>query len=187
MTSKSLLFLLVSVTLGPGCAGTVPYTTAPEFETTQIPGTQLWVVWPTPRSVQTLDYYEANRQNPAEPGLEFVSDSIALLGDLAVAYSAGQADYIIVNDPPRAVYSVPPRFPPNAEFAAQEATVWVNVRVLEDGTVGEAIVAQSTNEGLGFERAALESAVLYNFAAARHDGQYVSCWTTIPVEFRLED
>jgi TonB family protein len=135
--------------------------------------------------VQRLDYYEANRQNPSAAAQTFVSDSISLVGDLAEAYSAVDSDYKVVSDPPRVSYSVPPRFPANAELTTREATVWVNLLILDDGAVGEAYVAQSSNEGYGFERAALEAAMLHTYSAARHDGQYVACWTTLPIEFRL--
>jgi TonB family protein len=136
--------------------------------------------------VQRLDYYEAQRSNPSQATQSYISDSSVLTDDLLAEYSVAMDEYVVVSDPPRAIYTFAPRYPTDAELAMKESTVWISALVLQDGYVGEARVAQPSGTDFDFERAALEAAMLYTYSPARFSDQKVDCWVTYAVQFRLK-
>ena len=82
-------------------------------------------------------------------------------------------------------YQVRPAYPEAARRTGIEGTTSLNVRILEDGSVGEVIVAQSAGHA-GLDQAAIDAVQRWRFEPARHGGHPVPVWVTLPIRFRLE-
>ncbi|MCG6118276.1 MAG: TonB family protein [Aquimonas sp.] len=80
----------------------------------------------------------------------------------------------------------PPKYPAEAVAKRQEGKVVLAVEVLPDGGVGEARVEQSSGSTL-LDAAALETARQWQFNATRKDGEAITSWVQVPVDFSLDN
>jgi TonB family protein len=78
---------------------------------------------------------------------------------------------------------VPPKYPPEAEQADLEGTVWIKSLVDTNGNATNAIVIKSDAEI--FNDAAITSVLQWNFSPGRLDGKTTSMWHTTPIRFKL--
>ncbi len=168
-----LASLLLSTALISGCGGTVPYTTAPGYETTLIPGTETWAVWISQESVQRLDVYVAQNPGPTQPGQSPTEEGF-LIPD----------DFVAVQELPHAISEVAPRYPQTT--AGLVATIWITALVLKDGSVGAAKVVRNSGTNFGIERAALEAAMQYRYSPALQNGDNVAMWVQYAIEYRSD-
>jgi TonB family protein len=165
--SRSLPTLLVGCFATWGCAGSanVPFETTPEHETSLIPGTDVWVVWTSPESVQSIKFYEASRKGESlVPGFD---------------------EFVALTEPPHVANCPVPKAPVGAEGVA--AVVRIKALVLKDGSVGEARVEGCSYPNLGLERATLEAAMLCSYSPATQNGIPIAVWVTYSTEFHAKD
>jgi TonB family protein len=75
-----------------------------------------------------------------------------------------------------------PIYPPAAEEARFEGTVYLELIVKADGSVGDVRVVECTHRKLGFEEASIEAVKQWQFEPAILDGEPVD----YPMEFNLK-
>ena len=78
----------------------------------------------------------------------------------------------------------PPIYPAEAKRRRYEGTVLLNVRILEDGSVGEVTLQQSSGHDM-LDRAAIEAVKKYHYTPRRVNGNLVGSTETQPVTFNL--
>lgn len=87
--------------------------------------------------------------------------------------------------PPRIVSSVRPPYPSSARNASIEGTVYVKMLVNASGKVEEAFVSQSSGNA-ALDESAVKTVYKWRFSPAKDAfKEKVSCYITIPVNFRL--
>ena len=86
---------------------------------------------------------------------------------------------------PSGGYQVRPAYPEVARRMGIEGTTSLKVRVREDGTVGEVIVAQPAGHA-ALDQAAVNAVQRWRFEPARRGGHPVAVWVSLAVRFRLE-
>lgn len=87
--------------------------------------------------------------------------------------------------PPRIVSSVRPPYPSSARNASIEGTVYVKMLVNASGKVEDAFVSQSSGNA-ALDESAVNTVYKWRFSPARDTfKEKVSCYITIPVNFRL--
>lgn len=78
-----------------------------------------------------------------------------------------------------------PAYPPAALAARFTGTVKVDVKVLDDGKVGEIKVVECTHKKIGFEDAVMEAVKNWRFEPARkEDGEPIDFVTSFVLHFR---
>ncbi|MBI4607505.1 MAG: energy transducer TonB [Candidatus Rokubacteria bacterium] len=82
-------------------------------------------------------------------------------------------------------YQLLPAYPEGARLSGAEGTTSLRIRVLEDGSVGEVIVARSAGHP-GLDQAAVDAVQRWRFEPARRGGRPVAVRVSLPVRFRLE-
>ncbi len=93
---------------------------------------------------------------------------------------------VIYEDAPFAIKHVRANYPIGAKQNGIEGDVWLEVEVLEDGSVGTINVVQSLMPGPGgLDEAAVAAVKQWQFRPAKNNGKPVACWVTFPVGFRL--
>lgn len=88
---------------------------------------------------------------------------------------------------PRMVYEEKPIYPRLAQKAGMEAIVWIKALVDIDGIVVDAVVYKSSGSNIGFDRAAVDAALLCRYSPGIQNGIPVPVWVCYKVEFRLKD
>jgi len=76
-----------------------------------------------------------------------------------------------------------PRYPEDAKAAGRTGTVMLRVVILADGSVADVKALRGDEP---FVSAALEAARKWRFEPARHNGQAITVYRIIPVNFRIE-
>ncbi|MGE4505139.1 MAG: energy transducer TonB [Desulfovibrionaceae bacterium] len=118
-----------------------------------------------------------------------VASHPALSGGLALPEASGLgAGFRLdeVDEVPRPVASVPPKYPYNARRERIEGRVVVRMLVTASGEPASLSVASAEPEGV-FEEAALEAARRWRFRPGRYSGQDVDTWVLLPFDFKLVD
>jgi protein TonB len=77
-----------------------------------------------------------------------------------------------------------PAYPREAKRRREEGTVWLSIEVLEDGSVGQISVSQSSGHEL-LDEAALDAVKRWQFTPARVEGRFVRSEGRLPIEFVL--
>lgn len=114
-------------------------------------------------------------------------------GPLATDAAAGDrealkdtADFAVVDEVPRALKSVHPKYPEEARKRRVQGTVFVRALVKKDGlTTGVSVVA---GKGVSpeLDRAALDAVRQWVFEPAKAKGKPVAVWVVIPVSYKLK-
>lgn len=122
------------------------------------------------------------------PDAKFVAEGGTGTGESADAGGGqgegGQGNGVPVT-PPRIVSSVKPVYPSSARNASIEGTVYVKMLVNAGGKVEEAFVVQSSGNS-ELDDSAVKAVYKWRFSPARDTfKEKVSCYITIPVNFRL--
>ncbi|HTT85569.1 MAG TPA: energy transducer TonB [Rhizomicrobium sp.] len=77
-----------------------------------------------------------------------------------------------------------PIYPDSARAAGEQGTILIDVLIRSDGRLSKFRVAQSSGYG-DLDDAAVQSVLNWHFAPATRDGDPVTDWTTVKVEYRL--
>jgi TonB family protein len=93
-------------------------------------------------------------------------------------------ELVVKDAPPKLAKFFPAPYPPGARADSAEGIVKVKIRVLTDGTVGEAIVVQKVHPLC--DATALSAAQRCRFLPAREDGEFVESWLTLKYPFKLK-
>ena len=89
--------------------------------------------------------------------------------------------------PPSILSKVEPPYPQAARQASMEGTVLIKIEILANGRSGNITVARSSGHEL-LDEAAIATVEQWRFVPAkdRTSGQAITCYTTIPISFRLQ-
>ncbi len=95
-------------------------------------------------------------------------------------------EFAVLSELPALIEQVPPEYPPEAEKAGIEGTVWVRALVDKNGKVSKACVLKSSGRD-DFDRESVKAAIKYRYSPAKDDdGKPVSTWVTYRVTFVLQ-
>ena len=92
-----------------------------------------------------------------------------------------------VDQRPRVLRKVDPKYPESARRAEREGLVEVEFIVGADGRATDIKVIREEPKGFGFGDAAIEAVNKWRFTPAKKDGQNVPMRVKIPVRFTLDD
>jgi protein TonB len=97
--------------------------------------------------------------------------------------SKGKSGGII---PPSILSKADPSYPQSARQGGLEGTVVLKVQILENGRAGNVSISRSSGHDI-LDDAAVAALREWRFAPAkdRDSGQAISCYTTLPISFRL--
>ncbi|MBJ7575987.1 TonB family protein [Luteimonas sp. MC1828] len=152
---------------------------------------------PPPPDATAVDAADAPPAPPAPPGLARAPSPPALPAPPAPAAPANapappvpaaapsSAAPPAPPAPPAAPVMTAPRYPAAAVAAKQSGRVVLKLLVGTDGSVRDAVVEQSTPEGV-FDAATLEAARNWRFNPEQSDGKPVEGWIRVPVDFALD-
>jgi len=96
-------------------------------------------------------------------------------------------EFIPYEDPPVQVKQVQPTYPPLAQRAGVEGSVWINVLVDREGKVRDVKIVKDSGANAGFEESATEAAFQTVWKPAIANGQPIALWVTYKVEFKLKN
>lgn len=96
-------------------------------------------------------------------------------------------EFIPYEEPPVQVKQVQPEYPPLAQRAGVEGSVWINVLVDKEGKVRDVIVVKDSGANAGFEDAAVAAAYKTVWKPAIANGQPIALWVTYKVDFKLRN
>jgi protein TonB len=88
----------------------------------------------------------------------------------------------VVSTPPRYRENPQPPYPPIARRRGYEGTTLLSLWVLEDGTVGEAVVKKTSGHSI-LDRAALGAAEKWLFEPGSRMGKAIPLWVDVPIRF----
>jgi protein TonB len=91
-------------------------------------------------------------------------------------------EYVVVEELPEVLNTVPPAYPAEAREARAEGTVQLQALVLKDGSVGDVRVTQSVPL---LDAAAMACVRQWRFKPALSKGAPVAVWVAVPVRFTL--
>jgi protein TonB len=95
------------------------------------------------------------------------------------------ADFKIVDEIPKVVKQVPPKYPKAASKRGEHGTVFVRALVKKDGTPIQVAVAAGKGVSPALDRAAVEAVSQWTFEPAKSKGKPVAVWIVIPLKFSL--
>jgi len=95
-------------------------------------------------------------------------------------------DFKIVDEIPKVVKRVPPKYPKAASKRGEQGMVFVRALVKKDGTPIQVAVASGKGVSPELDRAAVEAVSQWTFEPAKSKGKPVAVWIVIPVKFRLQ-
>jgi len=101
-------------------------------------------------------------------------------------YFPAPTEFIAVEEQPVPVRRVQPPYPEIARLTGTEGVTWVQALVDKSGKVRDARVVKPSGSNVGFDEAAVESALRCLYKPAIQNGQPVAVWVTYPVEFKLK-
>jgi protein TonB len=146
---------------------------------------------------------QKKRAETARPRIDLprvsLSSSLRLGGGINIA-SISRKDFNIsdsafarafklteVDQPPRILRSIPPRYPFVARQKGLEGRVVVRFVVDSEGDVLEPEVAEVDPPDIAgvFDEAALQAVIRYKFKAAIKDGEQVDCIVKLPIVFEI--
>jgi len=85
---------------------------------------------------------------------------------------------------PVIIYIENPVYPEFEKRAGIEGSVFVEVVVMGDGTVGKVELKKSSNSE-AMDKAAMDAVKKYRFQPAKSNGKPVACWISFPIKFSL--
>ncbi len=96
------------------------------------------------------------------------------------------ADFKIVDEIPKFVKRVPPKYPKAARKRGEHGTVFVRAIVKKDGTPVMVAVASGKGVSPALDEAAVAAVKQWTFEPAKSKGKPVAVWIVIPVKFSLK-
>ena len=112
-------------------------------------------------------------------------------GDLVIDIPEGDylpspEEYVHVEEDPKFVKKVEPKYPPLARMSGVEGTVWVMVLIDKNGKVRDVRILKDSGTNAGLEEAAIEAAKASEFTPAISNKQPVAVWLRYPYHFTLK-
>ena len=93
----------------------------------------------------------------------------------------------VYETPPAPIKQVPPIYPEYLRNQKLQGQVWLEVEVLENGSVGRVEVKKSLHSSKGgLDESAVNAVKKWKFKPAKSDGKPVACWVIFPVTFSLK-
>lgn len=86
----------------------------------------------------------------------------------------------------RSISSPKPRYPTEAIKRRQEGRVILNLEILENGAIGQAVLVKSSGMEI-LDQSALEAVSAWQYTAAIKDGQLVRQWVRVVIGFELKN
>ena len=128
---------------------------------------------------------------PALAGEE-PADAARDLGTQATATATKEApedtaDFRIVDEIPKLVKQVPPKYPKAARKRGEQGTVYVRALVKKDGTLLQVTVPSGKGASPELDKAAVDAVSQWTFMPAKVKGKPVAVWIVVPVKFSLHD
>jgi periplasmic protein TonB len=99
--------------------------------------------------------------------------------------SGDTMEFQSLDDMPKVIKRVPPRYPESARRRRQEGTVFVRALVTVKGTTDRLQVPPGKGVAPDLDRAALQAIRQWEFEPAKKDGKPVAVYIVIPVKFVL--
>jgi periplasmic protein TonB len=125
----------------------------------------------------------ASAGQPATPGRAL--DATEVAATRAREASKDTADFSIVDEIPKVLKQVPPKYPDEARKHGVQGLVQVRALVKKDGLTAEVSVAPGKGVSPELDRAAVEAVQQWVFSPARAKGKPVAVWVVVPVKFSL--
>ena len=95
------------------------------------------------------------------------------------------ADFKIVDEIPKLVKKVPPKYPAVARKRGEQGTVFVRALVKKDGTPVMVAVASGKGVSPALDEAAVAAVKQWTFVPAKLKGKPVAVYIVVPVKFSL--
>ncbi|MCD6308515.1 MAG: energy transducer TonB [Candidatus Latescibacteria bacterium] len=92
-------------------------------------------------------------------------------------------EYFSVEEKPRRLTTVIPRYPEMAERAGIEGTVYLKLLIAKTGDVDSVIVVKGPEI---FQSSAIEASKKTRFSPAKNNDKPVPCWVILPFTFKME-
>jgi protein TonB len=97
----------------------------------------------------------------------------------------GADDIKVVDELPKVVKQVPPKYPAAARKRGDQGTVYVRALVKKDGKPVQVAVASGKGVSPALDEAAVAAVKQWAFEPAKSKGKPVAVWIVIPVKFSL--
>jgi protein TonB len=96
-------------------------------------------------------------------------------------------EFVPFEEAPVQVSTVTPEYPPLAQRAGVEGTVWIKALVDKEGKVRDVIIVKDSGANAGFEEAAIDAAKKTVWKPAIANGQPIAVWITYKIDFKLKN
>jgi periplasmic protein TonB len=138
----------------------------------------------------TEDYVVVSQEQLADMSAPALTEGEGAGGNVKVdipleEYLPQADEFVAVEEWPVAISLATPIYPPMANKAGIEGSVWVKVLVDKTGAVRDAMIAKPSGANAGFEEAALDAAKKSTWKPAIQNKQPVAVWLSYEIKFRL--
>lgn len=100
-------------------------------------------------------------------------------------YIPSEEEFVPTENAAEPIQTVSPIYPPSAQNAGLEGTVWIKSLIYKDGSIRESKVHKSSGvESL--DRAALETAAKWVFKPGIQNGKPITMWVAYKIVFKLD-
>jgi periplasmic protein TonB len=106
-------------------------------------------------------------------------------GEVRMAAAGDTASFLDVDEMPKVLKSVPPKYPTDALKRGQEGMVFVRTVVNRKGRTEDVAIVPGKGLAPDLDQAALEAIRQWTFVPAKKKGKPVTISIVIPVKFRL--
>lgn len=96
-------------------------------------------------------------------------------------------EFVPFEEAPIQVVTVTPEYPPLAQRAGVEGSVWIKALVDKEGKVRDVIIVRDSGANAGFEEAAIDAAKQTVWKPAIANGQPIAVWITYKIDFKLRE
>lgn len=96
-------------------------------------------------------------------------------------------EFVPFEEAPVQVVTVTPEYPPLAQRAGVEGSVWIKALVDKEGNVRDVIIVKDSGANAGFEEAAIDAAKQTVWKPAIANGQPIAVWITYKIDFKLRE
>jgi protein TonB len=96
-------------------------------------------------------------------------------------------EFVPFEEAPVQVVTVTPEYPPLAQRAGVEGSVWIKALVDKEGKVRDVIIVKDSGANAGFEEAAIDAAKQTVWKPAIANGQPIAVWITYKIDFKLRE
>lgn len=140
----------------------------------------------------TEDYVVVSQEQLAEMSAPAITEGEGTGGNIQVdipleEYLPQADEFVAVEEQPVAITLAQPVYPPMAQKAGIEGSVWVKVLVDRTGNIRDAVVVKPSGANAGFEEAALDAAKKGKWKPAIQNKQPVAVWVSYEIKFRMKN